>query len=147
MARLLAGGVPVVELVGSEEVAGVEGVRTGEGFWPWTNLAAAGEEMCVEQRNENLSGCSPLSKTHPQPLSLKPGPCSLSFPSGAGVGGRTSPSCDLHTKLSSSPSGQPSWSQPGLSHCLPLSVLSLCPAACQAPGSVLDFLLREGDRR
>lgn len=70
MGRLLAGGVPVVELVGSEEVVGVEGVGAGEEFWPWADLTAAAEEMCVEQRNENLPGCSPLSEPSFHILSL-----------------------------------------------------------------------------
>ena len=43
MGRLLAGGVPVVELVGSEETFGIEVVGVGEEFWSWTYLAAAGK--------------------------------------------------------------------------------------------------------
>lgn len=44
----------MVELVGSEEMVGVEGVGVDEEFWPWVDLTSAREEICVEQRNENL---------------------------------------------------------------------------------------------
>lgn len=51
------GSLPVVELVGSEEMVGVGGGGAGEEFWPWANPAAAGEEeMCVGQRNEHPPG-------------------------------------------------------------------------------------------
>lgn len=49
----------MVELVGSEEMVGVEGVGVDEEFWPWVDLTSAREEICVEQRNENLPWYSP----------------------------------------------------------------------------------------
>lgn len=70
MGRLLAGGVPVVELVGSEEAVGVEGVGAGEEFWPCPYLTVAGEEMGVGQRNENPPACPPPSGLGYQTSSL-----------------------------------------------------------------------------
>lgn len=78
----------VVELVGREEMFGVESVGVGEEFWPWMNLAAAGPEMCVEQRNENLPGCSPLSELSFGILSLfhsSLGPIASVYPVGVGL--------------------------------------------------------------
>lgn len=88
MGRFLAGGVPVVELVGREEMVGVESVGAGEEFWPWMNLAAAGAEMCVEQRNENLPGCSPLSELNfgtPSLFHSSLGPIASIYPVGVGL--------------------------------------------------------------
>ena len=56
MGRLLAGGVPVVELVGSEETVGVEGVGAGEEFWPLTYLAAAGKKWVLDGEMKTYLG-------------------------------------------------------------------------------------------
>lgn len=71
MGRLLAGGVPVVELVGSEETLGIEGVGAGKEFWSWTYLAAAGKRWVLNGEMKTYLGVPfPLASAPMFPTSI-----------------------------------------------------------------------------